>query len=54
MAYEADEVYRCITKGKIESERMPWSESKIVQGWFDQVRKEGPTALKDMKGTEGT
>jgi hypothetical protein len=53
MAYEADEVFRCLAKGKLESERMPWEESKIVQGWFDQVRKEGSSALKNMKGTEG-
>jgi hypothetical protein len=54
MAYEADEVYRCLAKGQIESERMPWDESKIVQGWFDKVRKDGPSVLKNMKGTEGT
>jgi hypothetical protein len=48
--YQADEVGRCIRDGKIESERMPWEESKIVQGWFDQVRKEGRSVLKDLKG----
>jgi hypothetical protein len=38
MHYEADEVYRCLRNGKIESERMPWSESRLVQSWFDQIR----------------
>ncbi|ORY27923.1 hypothetical protein BCR39DRAFT_217143 [Naematelia encephala] len=41
MCYEADEVYRCIRDGKIESERMPWEESRIVQGWFDEIRAAG-------------
>ncbi|OXL09250.1 hypothetical protein C348_02283 [Cryptococcus neoformans Gb118] len=40
MSYEADEVARCIRDGKIESERMPWEESRVVQGWADKVRKE--------------
>lgn len=51
--FEADEVARCIRDGKIESERMPLSESRIVQSWFDDVRKNGTTDLKDMKGTAG-
>jgi hypothetical protein len=38
MAYEADEVARCVRDGKNESERMRWEESRIVQGWFDRVR----------------
>lgn len=53
MHYEADEVARCLRDGKIESERMSWDESRIVQSWFDQVRKEGNTVLKDVKGTAG-
>ena len=53
MAYEADEVYRCIQAGKLQSERMPWDESRIVQGWFDQVRNEGASCLKGLKGTVG-
>lgn len=53
MAYEADEVYKCIQEGRLESERMPWEESRIVQGWFDQVRNEGETVLKGLKGTVG-
>ena len=48
--YQADHVGRCIRDGKIESERMPWEESRIVQGWFDQVRKDGSSVLKDLKG----
>lgn len=53
MAYEADEVYRCLAKGKLESDRMTWEESRIVQGWFDKVRNDGPTVLKGLKGTVG-
>lgn len=53
MHYEADEVARCIRDGKKESERMPWEESRIVQGWFDEIRKNGDTVLKDVKGTAG-
>ena len=53
MAYEADEVYRCIQEGKLQSDRMPWEESRIVQGWFDRVRNEGGRVLKGLKGTVG-
>jgi hypothetical protein len=53
MAYEADEVYRCLQKGVLESDRMTWEDSKMVQGWFDRVRNEGNTALKGLKGTAG-
>ena len=45
MAYEADEVARCVRDGKIESERMTWEESRIVQSWFDRVRKDGKTGM---------
>ncbi|WWD22249.1 hypothetical protein CI109_106740 [Kwoniella shandongensis] len=38
MCYEADEVYRCIKRGEIQSDRMPWEESRMVQGWFDHIR----------------
>ncbi|WVQ77385.1 hypothetical protein IAR50_007070 [Cryptococcus sp. DSM 104548] len=53
MAYEADEVARCIRDGKLESERMPWEESQIVQGWVDKVRKSGPSKSAGLKGTAG-
>jgi hypothetical protein len=53
MAYEADEVARCIRDGKLESERMPWEESRIVQGWFDQVRRAGGGVLANVKGNAG-
>jgi hypothetical protein len=43
-------VARCIRDGKIESDRMPWEESRITQGWFDEVRKNGDSVLKDFKG----
>lgn len=51
LAYEADEVAKCIRDGKVESERMPLAESRIVQSWFDEVRRRGTTSLKDLKGT---
>jgi hypothetical protein len=53
LSYEADEVARCIKAGKIECEKMTWEESRIVQGWFDVVRRSGNTALKGLKGTAG-
>ncbi|ODN74942.1 hypothetical protein L198_08193 [Cryptococcus wingfieldii CBS 7118] len=52
-AYEADEVARCVKAGKLESERMPWEESQIVQGWVDEVRKNGPSKSAGLKGTAG-
>lgn len=51
--YEADEVARCIRDGRTESARMPLAESRIVQQWFDAVRMDGETALRDMVGTAG-
>lgn len=48
--YQADHVGRLIRDGKIESDRMPWEESRITQGWLDQVRKNGNSVLKDLKG----
>ncbi|WVR04223.1 hypothetical protein IAU60_001223 [Kwoniella sp. DSM 27419] len=53
MSYEADEVARCVRDGKIQSDRMPWDESKVTQLWFDHVRKNGPSATKGMKGEVG-
>ena len=53
MAYEADEVARCIQAGKIESEVMPWDESRVVQGWMDEVRTKGPTETNRLEGTAG-
>lgn len=41
LSYEADEVARCIAAGETESDKMSWAESRIVQGWFDYVRKNG-------------
>lgn len=49
MHYEADEVARCIRDGELESQRMPLAESRITQGWLDDVRKAGNTVLKDRK-----
>jgi hypothetical protein len=53
MAYEGDEVARCVRDGKIESERMSWKESRIVQGIFDQVRRNGTSVLANVKGNAG-
>lgn len=53
MSYEADHVARCLRDGKIESERMPWAESRVVQGWMDVVRKNGKTGTAQLKGTAG-
>ena len=36
MSYEADEVARCIRDGKIENERIPGEESRMVYGWVDK------------------
>ncbi len=53
MSYEADEVARCIAAGKIESERMSWEESRLVQVWLDEVRTKGGSKTAGMKGTSG-
>ncbi|TXT13235.1 hypothetical protein VHUM_00602 [Vanrija humicola] len=53
MHYEADEVARCIRDGRTESARMPLAESRVVQGWFDTVRKGGKSVLKDLVGNAG-
>ncbi|CAK9785857.1 NAD(P)-binding protein [Cutaneotrichosporon oleaginosum] len=53
MHYEADHVARCLRDGKLESDRMPLTESRIVQGWFDTVRKGGNSVLKDWPHTAG-
>lgn len=53
MSYEADETARCVRDKKLESARMPHEESRIVQSWFDDVRRAGDTILKDHKGTAG-
>lgn len=53
MHYEADHVARCIRDKKLESERMPLAESRVVQGWLDKVRKDGNSVLKDVVGTAG-
>lgn len=53
MSYEADHVARCLRDGLVESPRMPWAESRVVQGWMDHVRQNGPTATAGLKGTEG-
>ena len=50
MHYEADETARCIRAGKIDSERMPLEESRIVQSWLDKVRRDGDSVLKNWKG----
>jgi predicted dehydrogenase len=53
MHYEADHVARCLRDGKLESERMPLAESRVVQGWLDTVRKGGSSVLKDWPHTAG-
>ncbi|WWD16991.1 hypothetical protein CI109_101427 [Kwoniella shandongensis] len=53
MAYEADEVARCIRDGKKESERMPLKESLVVMRILDQVRRNGGTKTRDLRGTAG-
>jgi hypothetical protein len=53
MHYEADETARCIRDGLTESKRMPLDESRVVQGWFDAIRRNGQTVLRDVKGTAG-
>ncbi|KAK8864696.1 hypothetical protein IAR55_001948 [Kwoniella newhampshirensis] len=53
MAYEADEVARCIRGGKKESGRMPLDESLVVMRVLDEVRRSGGTKTKDLRGTAG-
>ncbi|WRT66681.1 uncharacterized protein IL334_003641 [Kwoniella shivajii] len=53
MAYEADEVARCIQANKKESDRMPLEESLMVMRILDEVRRNGGTKTKDLRGTAG-
>ncbi|BEI80400.1 hypothetical protein CcaverHIS002_0109290 [Cutaneotrichosporon cavernicola] len=53
MHYEADHVARCLRDGKLESDRMPLAESRVVQGWLDTVRKGGNSVLKDWPHIAG-
>lgn len=39
--WEADEVFRCIRAGKIESERMPWRDTVLMMQVFDEIRSQG-------------
>jgi len=48
--YQADEVARCVRDGQMNSQIMPLAESRIVQGWFDEVRRRGNSALKNVVG----
>jgi len=48
--YQADEVVRCVRHGRMESDRMPLNESRIVQSWFDQVRRAGHTVMREKNG----
>ncbi|KAF3394518.1 D-xylose 1-dehydrogenase [Penicillium rolfsii] len=41
MAWEADEVARCLRDGKLESESMPWEESLVIMEVMDEVRRQG-------------
>ncbi|KAJ5875719.1 uncharacterized protein N7473_013066 [Penicillium subrubescens] len=41
MAWEADEVARCLRDGKVESEGMPWEESIAIMEVMDEVRRQG-------------
>lgn len=41
MAWEADEVGRCLREGKKESEGLDWRESEVIMGVMDEVRKQG-------------
>ncbi|WVQ80131.1 hypothetical protein IAT38_002232 [Cryptococcus sp. DSM 104549] len=53
MAYEADEVARCIRDGKRESGRMPLEESLVVMRVLDEVRRSGGTETRGLRGTAG-
>jgi len=41
MAWEADEVARCLRDGKLESEGMSWEESIVIMEVMDEVRRQG-------------
>ena len=41
MAWEADEVARCLRDGKLESEGLPWEESIVIMEVMDEVRRQG-------------
>ncbi|KAJ5894919.1 hypothetical protein N7495_006610 [Penicillium taxi] len=41
MYWEADEVFRCLRDGKVESEGLPWEESLVIMEVMDEVRRQG-------------
>ncbi|KAB8303824.1 hypothetical protein EYC80_005197 [Monilinia laxa] len=41
MAWEADEVGRCLRDGKKESEGLDWRESEVIMEVMDEVRRQG-------------
>lgn len=41
MAWEADEVGRCLRDGKKESAALDWRESEVIMGVMDEVRSQG-------------
>lgn len=41
MAWEADEVARCLRDEKLESETLSWEESILIMDTMDEVRKQG-------------
>lgn len=47
LAYEADEVARCIRDGKQQSKIMPWGESLITMEIMDTVRRDNGLKFPD-------
>lgn len=48
MFWEADECARCIRDGKLESDRMPWSESIAVMSIMTQARQQNDFYYPDL------
>jgi predicted dehydrogenase len=52
MAWEADEVGRCLKEGKLESEGLDWRESAVIMDVMDEVRKQGGLKYSDLIETD--
>lgn len=51
LAYEADEVARCIRDSKLQSTIMPWDESLIIMEIMDKVRKDNGLGFSEAVET---
>ncbi|KAL3418666.1 oxidoreductase family protein [Phlyctema vagabunda] len=52
MAWEADEVARCLRDGKKQSETLEWDESILIMETMDEIRKQGGLEYAELIETD--